>query len=181
MLEQQIEFIYSGGEVKRYHTWPMLREDKVGTHSFRVAMLVFLLAGQKEPGIRVPLLMAALCHDLAEQKYGDIPAPAKREMPDYGGATFRTTFGNMEEALLADVALDWQFQLTDEERRILKLADAADGALTCIRERAMGNKLIRTVYHNFRRYVGEVAGVDEAECRLVEHIDDMWEQANGRE
>lgn len=186
---EHLDFIINGAETKRYHTWPTLREQTVGAHSFSVAMLCALMAQEADPeqgeGLTVPLLMAALTHDLPEHKLGDLPAPAKRSMPPLAdGRSFREHWGEMEDALLQEVGLDWEHLLGPKQRRWLKLADAMDGALYCIRERAMGNSLIGTVFNNFRSYVQQLLHEPEAEEQMVndivQYIDDMWEQANGR-
>lgn len=189
---ETLDFILNGAETKRYHTWPTLREQTVGAHSFSVAMLCSLMAQDAShvggEGLSVPLLMAALTHDLAEHKLGDLPAPAKRQMPhvhiiDGEPMPFREHWGNMEVALLTEVGLDWEQALGPKSRRWLKLADAMDGALWCIRERAMGNRLIETVYSNFRSYIQQLLHEPEREEQMVndivQYIDDMWEQAHG--
>lgn len=175
-----LDFIRNGGETRRYHTWPVLRQQNVAEHSFHVAMLCAWLCKQHgfEPSQR--LLMAALTHDLAEHQMGDIPSPTKRRLPDYGETTFRKAWGDLEQALRKDAGLEWESGLTQLETYLLKLADAAEGALYCIRERAMGNLLIREVFGNFRSYVAELAQIqnDGVSRRLVELIDEEWERVD---
>lgn len=177
-----LDYIINGGETKRFHTWPMLREQRVDAHSFHVAMLCALIAQDADPaegeGLTVPLLMAALVHDLPEHKTGDLPAPAKRN-PD---VVSRDAWNEMEEQSLRKVGLDWEHALGPKQRRWLKMADAMQGALHCIRERQMGNKLIATVFTNFRSYIRELDAGDSEEAMIIaiiQYIDDMWEQANG--
>lgn len=190
---ETLDFILNGAETKRYHTWPTLREQTVGAHSFSVAMLCALMAQDADPvdgeGLTVPLLMAALTHDLAEHKMGDIPAPAKRSLPAFkyengnDDITFREMWGRLENGHLISVGLDWEHLLTPKQKRWLKLADAMDGALWCARERAMGNKLIGPVFQNFSDYIVQLLhkpGAEESMVHsLVQYINDMWEQADG--
>lgn len=186
---ETLDFILNGAETKRYHTVPTLREQTVGAHSFSVAMLVALIAQDGDPaggeGLTVPLLMAALSHDLPEHKMGDLPSPSKRSLPDLAdGMSFRTHWGILEVEHLKSVGLDWENLLGPKQLRWLKMADAMDGALWCVRERAMGNQLIRTVYGNFRSYIEEISprGCEEtspAVKDIIAYIDDMWEQADG--
>lgn len=185
---ETLDFILNGAETKRYHTWPTLREQTVGAHSFSVAMLVALIAQGADPhggeGLTLPLIMAALTHDLAEHKLGDLPAPAKRSLPALAnGMSFRAHWGVMEVELLKGVNLDWEGMLGPQQLRWLKLADSMDGALWCLRERAMGNTLIRTVFSNFRSYIEELSPHSCEETSsvvkdIIAYIDDMWEQAN---
>lgn len=188
MLAKQVEFVRNGGETRRYHTWPVLREQTVAEHSFHVAMLVLLLGG---PNFQ--LLAAALTHDLAEWKMGDLPAPAKRNMPDVivgsfdnvnKTMSFRDHWGAMEAELLSSFGLDYESELTAEEARILKLADAAEGCLHCCREAAMGNRLMAPVFANFREYYADLITDDDVRVRnkpvaLLDYIDAQWRMANG--
>lgn len=174
----QLDFIYAAGETKRFHTWPVLRERTVAHHSWHVAMLLHLLYGQEEPGLTPMLLMAALCHDAAEWKVGDLPSPGKRGMAEYF-PDFREKWGEMEEAILSEVSLDWDKFLTDEERRRLKLCDSMEGALYCCNERAMGNKLIAEPYHNFLSYINEIVDLaSPAEKAVWDYIHQVWEKSN---
>jgi len=161
-MKDQIDFVYAAGETRRFHSWPVLRSQNVADHSWHVAMLLHVLYGQDEPGIRPALLMAALCHDAAECKFGDMPAPAKRELGErLGKPDFREIYGQMEEAELSKYGLDWDALLDDEERRKLKFCDALEGAFYCIRERHMGNKLIAAPFLNFAKYIDDVISEPE--------------------
>lgn len=141
-------------------------------------MLCAYLVGTEMPGIGANLLMAALTHDMSEHKVGDMPAPVKRELPDYDDVPFREVWGAMEERLLAEQGFDWAHTLSENETRVLKLADAADGCLYCIRERAMGNKLIVEVWDNFWSYFAELADVAKTiEAELHSYIVEGWANA----
>lgn len=189
---EQLEFMINGGETRRFHTWPILREDRVDSHSWRVALLYSMMAGHdgtpETGGISVSGLMTALAHDMPEHKVGDLPAPAKRNMPDLAdGRTFRAAWGEMEEEMLDAQGWNWAPMCSEHDKRWLKLADAMDGALYCIRERMMGNRLVVVPFANFRSYIREVSAPrDEVpvngelmEHQIIDYIDDMWEQANG--
>lgn len=189
-MSKELRFILDGVETKRYHTWPTLRTQNVGEHSCRVALIAAWIAGDQEPGISAPLLMAALCHDLAEHQMGDLPAPVKRGLPDYPGyddaggfnesRSFREVWDAQEQTLLAEVGLNWEHMLNDTEKRWLKIADAADGCFYCIRERAMGNKLIDPVYINFTAYLSQLVidgGFQPREQELYAYTKKEWKNA----
>ncbi|TXH54316.1 MAG: HD domain-containing protein [Desulfurellales bacterium] len=182
-----IDFIFNGGATKRYHTWPVLHNQRIDSHSFGVAMLVARMALSANledgEGLSVPLLMAALTHDLAEQIVGDMPAPAKRNMSallDMEYSDFRAKWGEMETQILEQNAQDWDHLISEKQRRWLKLADAMEGAIFCARERAMGNGMMAPVFANFRSYIRELllANEEPAVMEIVNYIDDMWEQVN---
>lgn len=180
----KLDFILNGGETRRYHTWPVLRQQTVAEHSHHVAMLVSVLVPTSWTAAeRYWLIMAALTHDLAEWKLGDLPAPAKRSLPNYPDATFRETWGALEMDLLREQSLNYEEALDEEGKRILKLADAADGCLYCIRERAMGNKLIRPVWDNFWEYFTDLLSMEavqskNSEWQLREYLYHQWNNAN---
>lgn len=184
MSYNTLNFIYDGAETSRYHTWPVLRRQNIGDHSYKVAMLCAYLVGDCEPGIGANLLMAALVHDLAEHKMGDLPSPVKRELPDMidgkSGVQkpFHEVWDGMEQFLLAGVSLDWDHTLSPAEARVLKMADAADGCLYCVRERAMGNKLIDPVFVNFNTYFFSLCDYTRDPERILgQFITTGWQDA----
>lgn len=144
-MNEQLRFLVEGARTKRYHTLTTLTEETVGHHSHGVALLVFMLA--EEPSIN--LIFAALVHDLAEHKTGDIPAPSKRQ---FG---IGDQVNELEERLLETSG--WGPEpLTSEEQRVLKLADIAQGALYCAEELASGNTRMRVVFDRYISYAEEM-------------------------
>lgn len=181
----QLDFIRAGGETERYHTQRTIQVDTVGHHSFNVAWLVVLLNG---PGAacRGVLLMAALAHDLAEHKVGDIPAPSKRMLPDYPstdslliGRSFRSVFGEIEMNLLGEHGMHYETLLTPAEIRTLKMADGLDGMLFCVGETSLGNRRVGPMFANFRSYVDELGPASAAEVTLYSHALSLWEKYSG--
>lgn len=184
---KSLEFMWAGGNTKRYHTAKTIAEDTVGHHSYNVACIIMYLW----PDASARLLRAALKHDMAEHKTGDMPAPMKRKLPDYVDyendgerVSFRTVYGQAEdtEMLLAGVRLE---NLTHEESWLLKYADALDGMRFCIQERCMGNQRIKEVYSNFKSYVELL--IQEAPASLVAAAQALygglaakWREADGR-
>lgn len=164
-INDQIDFLYQAGETRRFHTWPVIRERTIAHHSWHVAQLLHILYGQEEPGIRPVLTMAALAHDMAECKMGDLPSPGKRAMSEHF-ENFRAKWGEAEEKILSKYAFDWDKFLDDEERRKLKFCDNLEGALYCINERQMGNKLIAEAFWNFYTYLTEIQSSYNTEVLL---------------
>lgn len=144
-MKKEILFALHGAEVTRYHTVKTLQTETVGHHSHGVAMLALLL----DPYASRELLIAALCHDLAEQHTGDIPSPAKRE---YG---IGEHVDQLERRLMEDAG--WRYpRLTTADARTLKLADIAQGALFCVREMSLGNRRMRPVYDRYMSYAQQM-------------------------
>ncbi len=147
-----LDFIISGSDVKRYHTVSTISTETVGHHSHGVALLTALIC----PFASRRVLLAALLHDLAECETGDIPSPAKRRM------NLNEQVSQFEETVLRQHDLVMPY-LSDEEKRILKLADIAHGALFCLKEMQMGNSKLREVFERYIAYSSEIEPVENSE------------------
>lgn len=145
MTGEQLLKLLTAGQVKRYHAQLTLKEQTVAEHSHSVAMLCWAITGGSASAA---LLMAALTHDLGERWTGDMPAPVKNGSPfvhDY--------MKDMERRALRLVGYVDQ-PLSDQESRVLKLADALDGLLFCWREWQYGNQHLANdgVHANYADY-----------------------------
>lgn len=151
------------GMVERYHVVPTISRDTVGEHSFGVAWLCGALAGGKP---RAELLMAAILHDVTELTTGDTPSNIKRQL----GVSAK--FAEIDKAMLERLSIQIP-ELTEEEQNILSIADGMDGLLHCCYERALGNRVIETVYE---RYVNYVKGykLDNRAQDLLFAIAQIW-------
>ena len=166
-MKDKLKFIIAGSEVERYHTVRTLTTETVGHHSHGVAALAILLSqGQQMNPL---ILIAALYHDLAEHQTGDIPSPSKRE---YG---IGDQVSELEDKLLASVGLAMP-ELTQAEKRVLKLADIAQGAIFCVREKQLGNTGMKIVYERYKSYA-ESYVLSGQERKLFDLIHEMWEEA----
>lgn len=168
LLKQRLAFIRRGGEVTRYHTERTIVPNLVGEHSFNVAWLVNLMTPSLDYQRRYFLVMAALAHDIAENITGDMPAPVKRHLD------IREKMGAYEESLMSELALSYGTGLNKEDARVLKLADAMDGAFYCIGEAALGNRRMVAVFNNFRSYIAQLEPTAPVELAIVEYIDELW-------
>src|SRR5574337_169888 len=134
-----LTFVRRAGQVRRYHTEVTIKDQSVGEHSFNVAWLCHLLTKQRPMSA---LLLHALAHDAAKPATGDIPAPTKRSLK------IRDTVDALENEIMGKAGLDLP-PLDDHNAHILKLADALDGVLWCLREWELGNRTIVPVFNNF--------------------------------
>jgi 5'-deoxynucleotidase YfbR-like HD superfamily hydrolase len=163
-MKTTLNFILNGAEVNRYHTMTTLMRETVGHHSHGVACLTLLF----KPDASRELLMAALFHDLSEQKTGDIPSPAKRI---YG---IGEQVSSLERELMLEAGIGFP-DLPPQDARILKLADIAHGALFCVREMSLGNSRMRLVYMRYMTYAYEMNLVDR-ENVVFGMIEDMADE-----
>ena len=166
-MRDKLLFIRQGGETERFHSLRTVFNETVGHHSFGVAWMIWLITEGKA---RAELLMAALQHDLAEHKTGDIPAPTKRQL------NIRETVSALEDDLLVKAGFRVG-GLSPEEDRILHTADVLDGMLACQRERALGNRLVRDCYFNFRQYASDAALHGVAKHIFVA-ISELWQEVD---
>jgi len=168
--KQRLQFIHEGSRVERFHTRPGHTPDTDGRHSHGVAMLVYLLSPVMPSA---ELLMEALSHDLAEQFTGDTPAPAKWRMEDNGRA-----LDAMEKQMRQKFGL--LFPITEEEQRLLKLADSLDGLLWCAHEAALGNRYVRLIYDRWEAYMQTLLSTcSQRELEIVVAVHNIWEESCG--
>jgi hypothetical protein len=65
------------GQITRYHTWPVFRQQSNGEHTFQVMRIYYQIWGELPQRIAETLLW----HDLGEMHTGDMPFPVKRNNP----------------------------------------------------------------------------------------------------
>ncbi len=168
-LPGMLDFLSIGAEVKRYHTHTTLREETVGHHSHGVALLCLLL----RPDASARLLRAALLHDMAEQVTGDIPSPAKRL---YG----LSEQVHEREVQVLESSLWYWPELDADERRVLKFADLAQGALFCHREIELGNSRFSAIYDRYMHYYRSLlppSGPDTPESVLFTALQELYHES----
>lgn len=174
-LTKMVEFVINGGQVRRWHTWPVIKEDSVAAHSFGVAWWCILIYNFR-PGVF--LLMAALQHDLTEFATGDMPAQVKLD-EDLGRA-----MGVLEQRSL-DLSGMPLAALTEEEQLVLVFADKLDGITCMVRERRFGNRTTGLVVHRTQIYLGTMLGKFKSEPlrnnaeKLLNVMVQLWRNALG--
>ena len=163
----QLEFIFNGAAVQRFHTTPPIRPQTDGARSFGVAWLCWMLT---EGHARQELIMAALGHDLAEQFTGDLPAMIKRQ------ATIGIQLDALEEEQRSKAGLE--FALTEDEQKVLDLADALEGMMFCVQERRLGNREAERWYGRWRAWTDKGLRLLTPACNeLIQIIDTLMTEA----
>lgn len=117
--------LLASGATTRYHTIrdPGRVKQSVAEHSWGVAVLI----ATYHPSPSANLLSAALTHDLAESRFGDIPAPTKREYPGIGDL-----IDKLEDEWLYSMGIVGNRMITEKEREWLKAADIYEGWQYCV-------------------------------------------------
>jgi len=167
-----LKFIFFGGKTKRFHTSDTLTTQTIAEHSFGVAWICYLIS--ENPSVN--LILAALAHDLPEQHYGDMNGWAKQKTPALG-----EMINNLEEDLARRYSLFFFDKLSEDEQRILQIADRIDGMMFCIRERVFGSKAVQEIYENFLYLaMKNMKREDEVAHYIVSELNNIWENTNGK-
>ena len=142
-----------GGQIRRFHAFPIIGQENVAEHSFGVAMVVLAMTDWKASPA---LLKAALYHDISEQHTGDIPFTAKRDNPILKAA--------------ADAAEEWfneqnnlDIQLPPRDWLVLKWADMLHLLLFCKAQRDLGNRGMNQVFANGVEFLSGLENVPEGQ------------------
>lgn len=167
-LRAQFRAFSRAGDVVRFHTRPQLQPQNVGSHSYGVAWLLWLLMGGKPSAA---LLYAGLAHDVPEFITGDVPAPVKRRI---SGA--EDSVHQLEAEVLAQAQLPIP-ELTEDEQRLLKLADCLEGMRHCCKERQLGNQLMESCFKRYQTASRELL-VRPHEEYIWGFINQCWREAN---
>lgn len=128
---EKLLYIYEAGHVKRWHCEMLIKEEYVSAHSWGVATWIALL----HPSPSAALLKAALLHDIAEKKVGDLNRWAKVRFPELAHQV------HAAEATVMD-SLGVMPTLDPDEESWLKVCDLLDAWLHICYERKLGNTLL---------------------------------------
>lgn len=121
--------IHMAGRVKRYHTWPVLHQQTVAEHCWGVASLYAAIFGMP----RAEVFYYCLHHDSGELWAGDLPFTVKDKVP---GLREAMEDGERAGRAILNVLLP---QLTDQEKRRVKICDLLEMYFFGLIEVAMGN------------------------------------------
>jgi 5'-deoxynucleotidase YfbR-like HD superfamily hydrolase len=126
---------YCAGSVRRYHTWPVIREQTVADHSFHVLRLYWTLFGYVPPEIASYIIW----HDMGELWTGDLPYPVKRD-----NYALKKTCDDIEQQALAEMGGDTASITTDQEKRV-KFCDLLEMLEYALHEVSLGNQYATVV------------------------------------
>lgn len=122
-----------GGAVQRFHTTRTTRPQCNAAHSWGVGVLLLAVGCSN-----VALLAYSLLHDMAEQRTGDVPAPAK-----WHSQALNLALLDYEAEFDKAHGIDVMYAaLTEEERMLLKWADLYEFTMYSYEECEMGNRFM---------------------------------------
>lgn len=138
-----INSIRSGGNVTRYHTKHMNRDQDVAQHSYNCALIVEHLARFFEPGRVDPhrMMLYMLVHDIPEVHVGDTPYEAKSSNP-----LLNDSLESAEQEWMNDNAPESIHEtvqtLTPLEQELCSFVDRFESFLKLSEEMLIGNRSI---------------------------------------
>jgi 5'-deoxynucleotidase YfbR-like HD superfamily hydrolase len=126
--------------VDRYHTWPHIRPQSVGEHSFQIQRILLAIW----PECPREVLVHAIVHDLGEVGTGDAPYPVKAENP-----VLKREMDRIEDQTVLRMCLPWGVPapkpLPEAQQQIFKLAEFIEMYEWAAQELMMGNQFARLV------------------------------------
>ena len=156
--------VHLAGCVKRYSTWPMIHEQTVGHHCWRVATIFVEIFGLP----RAEVLLFCLHHDSGELYAGDIPFRIKREVQG-----LKDLMNAAEDLGLHQLGIELPI-LTKEERIQVKIADLLEMHERGEYEFNLGNQYAEPIIMDTMYEAQKLAG----ESCMSEHVN-RWLQLRG--
>lgn len=119
------------GQVIRYHTWPVHRQQSVGEHTWQILRLYWLIFGPPSSQVTTSILW----HDAGELCTGDPPFPFKSRNPN-----LKAMIDALEEEAVEIMGGNPRPALSGEEKRRVKACDLIDMVEYGLHEYNLGNK-----------------------------------------
>lgn len=133
-----------GGTVKRFHTWPTIKEQTVAAHTWGVLAILYAICKPSSDLVR-----RAVFHDVVEYDTGDIPSTFKWAFPDV-----KILLDEVEKAIEERLGLDLP-ELSKEEQDLLKFADLCEMLWWAYEERCLGNLNADIVFTRVVRVIND--------------------------
>lgn len=135
MRLDSLKMIMQSSNVKRYHIQPIIGEQNIAHHSWRLVMLLYYTVVNPSPA----LIKAALLHDVAEIITGDTPYTAKKLSLD-----LKRALDAMEQKFYKDFELE--VDLHEPEKMSLKICDMLELIWFCREQIDFGNAFMANMF-----------------------------------
>jgi len=153
------------GNVQRYHTWEHIKPQTVADHSWNVQRILLAIY----PEAPRHLLIHCLVHDVGEL-VGDIPYPVKSKNPVLKGE-----MDKLERKTHLSMCIPWGLpapqSLTDEEKKIFKLAEYLEMWETALFEIWYGNRHMQLVRERCEKAALEIEVPLEVKWRASKYYE----------
>jgi len=128
------------GRVQRYHTWPHIKEQSVGEHSWQLLRILMAVW----PDVPDYVMKYVVLHDVGEHHVGDIPFPVKLDNP-----SLKDVMNKLESEAASRMLVEWSMQpvhaLQEADARVVKICELIEMAEWGAEEWLMGNKFAALV------------------------------------
>lgn len=172
------------GQILRYHTWPILKQQTVAEHCWQLIRIYLAVVDVPDPH----MVMHMMFHDIGEHAVGDLPYPIKHDNPK-----LKEQIEMLEHRSYAAQLDYWnsfhQIRLNDEEKIFFKQIELVEMAEFGMDQVSLGNSLgfiianrcLRSVYEqvpNQRlcQYIQKRIHLFKKQCRLFYEyqVGDEW-------
>lgn len=130
-LYSRIRLLREAGNVRRCHTLTIIGDYTVGKHSHDALSILLVL----HPNPSLQLIRHVAWHDSAERWIGDWPSPVKRAFPTLWPR-------DAEEALLTQLGVPTNGELTQEEHEWATAVDLLEFLFWCEEQAELGNRVV---------------------------------------
>jgi 5'-deoxynucleotidase YfbR-like HD superfamily hydrolase len=151
-----------GGEVRRYHTWPTIRQQTNSDHTHNVMRIYWQVFGPLSSTVSSHLIW----HDIWEVGVGDVPHPIKAHNPELARIYARMESETATSMLGSRLALEAQPVLTPVERARCKACDLLEMWEFAAVESALGSVLAVPIMQNTHAAINKLE-LSEADRRAV--------------
>lgn len=144
-----------GGQVERYHTWPTIRRQSNGEHTWQVMRIYHELFGSRDMRSNPDAWLVMLYHDTPEAAFGDIPFSGDHPGSNWAALKKAAHAVEAEAARamgLPDITLDHATTLR------VKLCDVLECYEFGAEEELMGNKYGALICENVVPLAMRIAG-----------------------
>lgn len=146
-----LKLIFKSSNVKRYHIHPVVGEQNIAHHSWRLVMLIYFTVKNPSPN----LIKAALLHDAAEVITGDTPYTAKKLSLD-----LKRALDAMEKRFYEDNELN--INLFENEQLYLKACDMLELLWFCKEQLDLGNANFTTMFDRAMEILQRTCDTDQS-------------------
>lgn len=128
------------GRVKRWHTWPHIREQSIAEHSWQLLRILLKIW----PSVPAHVLAYVVRHDCGELTTGDAPYPVKANNPVLGAEMNRVEAEGLDLQIKGGFLADTP-ELSTDEKWVVKLAEFIEMWEWGLEEQLLGNQFVRLV------------------------------------
>tara|TARA_R110000764_G_scaffold60094_1_gene129257 strand:+ start:7662 stop:8177 length:516 start_codon:yes stop_codon:yes gene_type:complete len=134
--------VLESGDVERFHQCVGMTNQRNSEHQWGVSLLLQHFF----PDCRKEVLLAAMTHDSTELVWGDIPATTKWSAPE-----IKIILDELEAVTETEWGID--FDITTEEKQMVKSCDMLEGMQYCLKRVEMGERKASVPFYAWYNHI----------------------------